>query len=65
MKAIILLLLVLSTALIGCTVQQTTPTSEGTTGEETQTEVTQEEALEEVDESLLSEEYEIEIGEMI
>lgn len=60
MKRIIILLLVLSTLFVGCAYQ--TPPLE--LGEETTGEVTEAEALEEIDTSLITEE-DIEIGEMI
>ena len=60
MRTAIILLLVLSTLLVGCV--EVIPDE---TGDITQPQVTQEEALDEIDNSLLPEDEEIEIGEMI
>jgi len=59
MKIILVLLLVLSTLFIGCMAGETT------TEEKVDEEVTQEEALDEVDSGLISEDEELDIGEMI
>ncbi len=63
MKTVLLLLLVFSTLLVGCA--QQTPEVTQTRTTPTIEEPTETEALEEIDNSLLAEDDEIEIGEMI
>jgi uncharacterized lipoprotein YajG len=63
MKAIILLLLVLSFLFVGCTTKTTTPEANTPPGPDAQ--VTEDQALNEVDNSLLSEQEDVQIGEMI
>ena len=60
MKTAILLLLVLSTLVVGCTQAPEAPSTEVT-----EPVISDQEAINEIDDSLLSEEEEIEIGEMI
>lgn len=60
MKTVIILLLVLSTLVVGCA-----QTPEAPSQEAKEPVVSDQEALNEVDDSLLSEDDEIEIGEMI
>ena len=62
MKTAIILLLVVSALLIGCTQQAPVAPSEPVTESAV---ISDDEALTEVDDSLLSEDEEIEIGEMI
>lgn len=63
MKAIILLLLVLSLLFIGCAAKTVTQEQNIPPGPSVQT--TEDQALNEVDNSLLTEEDDVEIGEMV
>ena len=64
MKRIVLLLLVLSTLIVGCAQKQVTPVTP-TSPETAPAAVSENEALNEVDNSVIAEDSDVEIGEMI